>query len=216
MSDLAFKTIRDLCIDIIKESTSGIPDEFRSYLISQVSRTHDDVMIPEDFEICFENARNDVKLKNAEGDKEFKNAGNDIMLENAGKDVMLENAEGDKEFKNAGKDVMLENIGGDIEFENAGKDVMLENIGSDKEFKNAGNDVMLENAEGDKEFKNAGNDIEAAVASHFLLSGFAAHLNFNLFDNGAIAILVGDALLTLAGRCQFGQLTWRNIKYNIK
>ena len=100
--------------------------------------------------------------------------------------------------------------------ENAGKDVMLENIGSDKEFKNAGNDVMLENAEGDKEFKNAGNDIEAAVASHFLLSGFAAHLNFNLFDNGAIAILVGDALLTLAGRCQFGQLTWRNIKYNIK
>ena len=120
---------------------------------------------------------------------------------------MLENAEGDKEFKNAGNDVMLEN---------AGKDVMLENIGSDKEFKNAGNDVMLENAEGDKEFKNAGNDIEAAVASHFLLSGFAAHLNFNLFDNGAIAILVGDALLTLAGRCQFGQLTWRNIKYNIK
>lgn len=57
-------------------------------------------------------------------------------------------------------------------------------------------DVVIP-ADFDIEFKNVATDINAAVASHFLHSGFAAHLNLNQFDDEAVAILVGDALLTL-------------------
>ncbi len=55
-------------------------------------------------------------------------------------------------------------------------------------------------------FENSDFEIDAAVASHFLHSGFAAHqqayagiyADNSRFDNAAVAILVGDALLPLA------------------
>ena len=54
--------------------------------------------------------------------------------------------------------------------------------------------------------ENSDFEIDAAVASHFLHSGFAAHqqayagiyADNSRFDNAAVAILVGDALLPLA------------------